>query len=233
MAEMMACWLGAVGEAGAHRIDLAGLKQRRRLRIERQAHRTDQRSLRHRMMAIGRPDGDDLGEVCDGQSRADRGQRVVHEQRCQRERRVRLPEEACKAFRPIVEPAHRDVDLERIGMAVVEPLERPQRAPAVEAEQRADVLRAGIDGGAFAGKYCRCCAIAGSRRVADRGHGFVQAIAGVANGGQLAWRLVPHHALNMRRHVLRRAVGGVVDRLPECARHATAANEQAVPSIRR
>src|SRR6185503_6546464 len=107
-----------------------------------------------------------------------------------------LPEEARKAFRPVVEPPDRDIDLERIGIAAVERFERTQRASAVEAEQRAEILRAGIDGGAFAGQHRGGGTAAGSRCVADRSHGLVETVAGVANGGELARRFVPHHSLD-------------------------------------
>ena len=57
-----------------------------------------------------------------------------------------------KAFRPIAELAHRDIDLQRIDRALDQGLEWPQRAPAVEAEQGADVLGAAAVRGLLAGE---------------------------------------------------------------------------------
>lgn len=48
--------------------------------------------------------------------------------------------ESGEPFRPIAKLADRDIDLQRIDRAFDQGVERTQRAPAVEAEQRADLL---------------------------------------------------------------------------------------------
>ena len=72
--------IGAVGEAGAHRIDLAGFEVWSPGRssdrpMELRAH------LRHRMMAIGRADREDFRELRQRYAGLDRRQRIVEQQR--------------------------------------------------------------------------------------------------------------------------------------------------------
>ena len=54
-----------------------------------------------------------------------------------------------------------------------------------------------------------------AHRCADRRHGLIQDVAGVADGGEFGRRFPTHQAPHMRGRILRRAVRGLVDGLAD------------------
>jgi hypothetical protein len=84
-----------------------------------------------------------------------------------------------KAFCPIAKLAHRDIDLQRIDRAFDQGLERPQRAPAVEAEQGADLLGAAAVRGLLAGENRVGRPRAGALGRAHHGHRRIERRAGL------------------------------------------------------
>ena len=130
-----------------------------------------------------------------------------------------------KPFRPIAKLADRDIDLQRIERAFDQGVERTQRAPAVEAEQRADLLCAAAVRSLLAGENRGGHIGAGALRRAHRRHRRIERGTGLTLCRELARALAPHEPPKLRGLVVHLAAQRGGDFLVQRVRHEPAADQ--------